>query len=426
MSRRSSIDEVAAGEDLVGLRLPVPERDVIVTSNLVAESSLRNRIKNAPAREVISFTFEELEDLHRRLAFDANQTSDKKREKTIRKVLRKIEEVLDEEDDFDEPEPLYEEWDDELPLPQSAHQLFRDVFGSTPSDAQSAPPCPLSFTASQRDTLRRMDTISLDIHKLLAGDSQEELQFNLSPRQFMVISMAIKEAIELSPDEKSATPFVDVAQRISECLFAAIKETAESDTEQEYHRSHASPTKQAFQLKITLDGSKPPIWRRVLVADCTLDVLHQTVQMAMGWTGSHMHQFEYGNDCFSDPSFELDGDDYDETRVFLSQLVADGCQKLRYWYDFGDDWFHTIKIEKVLERKPEDKFPVCVKGVGACPPEDCGGIWGYYDFLEAIRDPKHERHDEFVDWAGKDFDPNVFDIDDTNAALAEGIGKLEL
>ena len=114
------------------------------------------------------------------------------------------------------------------------------------------------------------------------------------------------------------------------------------------------------------------------------------------------------------------GTDYDETQVYLSQLVANGCKKLRYWYDFGDDWWHTITIEKTLKPKPTDHFPTCLKGVGACPPEDCGGIWGYYEFLEAIRDPKHERHDELVEWAGDDFDPNDFDVEETNEALALG------
>jgi hypothetical protein len=152
----------------------------------------------------------------------------------------------------------------------------------------------------------------------------------------------------------------------------------------------------SLSTKITLEGSKPPIWRRVQVADCTLDVLHQIVQTAMGWTNSHLHMFEDGEDHFSDPRFELEAADYDETQVYLSQLVANGCQKLRYWYDFGDDWWHTIKIEKTLEPQPTDQFPKCMKGVGACPPEDCGGMWGYYEFLDAIRDPKH---DDTMSWS---------------------------
>jgi hypothetical protein len=132
-----------------------------------------------------------------------------------------------------------------------------------------------------------------------------------------------------------------------------------------------------------------------------------------------MHQFDWDGICFTHPEAELDGDVYDETQAYLSQLVADGCRKLRYWYDFGDDWWHTIEIEKSIEPKPTDHFPVCLKGVGACPPEDCGGVWGYYEFLAAIRDPKHERHDEFVEWAGDDFDPECFDLDAVNLVLAQ-------
>ncbi len=105
--------------------------------------------------------------------------------------------------------------------------------------------------------------------------------------------------------------------------------------------------------------------------------------------------------------------------MYLGQLVADGCKKLRYSYDFGDDWLHTVAVEKTYTPKPGDHLPLCVKGVGACPPEDCGGIWGYYEFLDAIRDPKHKRREEFIEWAGDDFDPAYFDRDEVNIALAQ-------
>src|SRR5436190_2318881 len=205
-----------------------------------------------------------------------------------------------------------------------------------------APPCRIVLTAAHREALRSMDTISLDIHKMVAIESQDELEFDFSPRQVLVTSLAIKEVIDRLSDEEDkglVQPCLEIAQRISDGLFSAIEDTAELDAEQRYRKSQASPVKLAYQLKVTLNGSKPPIWRRLLVADCTLDVLHQLIQIAMGWTNYHMHEFEVGEDRFCDPRFELDCDDeiYDETAVLLSELVADGCQTLRYWYDFGDD-----------------------------------------------------------------------------------------
>jgi hypothetical protein len=264
-----------------------------------------------------------------------------------------------------------------------------------------------------------METLSIDIHKMLKTDSPDELEVALKPRQLLILSLAIKEAIRDCDNETSARPYHDIGQRISNGLFAMMEESFEQDAENRYRRSQAGPATLAYQLKIALEHSKPPIWRRVLVADCTLDVLHQVVQAAMGWTNSHMHMFQDGEDSFSDPRFGLDADDYDETQVRLSQLVANGCKKLRYWYDFGDDWWHTINIEKSLKPKSADTFPRCVKGSGACPPEDIGGIWGYYDFLDAIRNPRHERHAELMEWCD-DFDPDAFNLEETNKALERG------
>ncbi len=400
------------------MKLPVPERDIIISSKHT-DNELQARVREAPTRQLVSFRVEELEDLHRGLAYDANQTPDKKREKTIQRILRKIEEVLDDEDG--DAFEMLSGFGNRLTLPSSDRAILGPGPGSaTPDYPLSAASCPVLLTQSQRKLLCGMDTISLDIHKMLAVDSPEEREFKFNPRQAMVVSLALREAAELGNDDKSEQSYVEIIERVNDGLAEVLEETAELDAEQQYRQSQSSPAEFAFQLKITLEGSKPPIWRRVLVADCTLDVLHQIIQTAMGWTNSHLHMFEYGEDRFSDPRFELEEDDYDETQVWLGQLAADGCQKLKYWYDFGDDWWHTIKLEKLLRPKPTDKFPICVKGTGACPPEDCGGIWGYYDFLDAIRDPKHPRHEEFIEWAGEEFDPNRFDIEETNVALIGG------
>jgi hypothetical protein len=421
MARKRATKTTSDQDEIVALRLPIAEREVIMTSAHLAEAGILERVRNAPPRQPVAFDFDELEDLHRGLAFESEQTLDTKRRKIISRVLRKIEELLDEED-LAESEPWGEEWDDEPALPASPDDLFDSLFGAALSvpAAETLPVCRVKLTASEREVLRAMETLSLDIHKLLAVDTSDEFEIELNPRQFLVMSLAIKEAINQCENETAARPYREVGRQISAGLFAALAASAEKDRESRYRSSQSSPVKLAYQLKITLEHSKPAIWRSVLVGDCTLDVLHEIIQAAMGWTDSHLHLFQYGDDIFSDPRSEVDEAEYDETQVRISDLVANGCKKLRYCYDFGDDWWHTVAIEKSFKPKPTDGFPKCVKGAGARPPEDIGGIWGYYELLDAIRNPKHERHAELVEWLGDDFDPNAFNVEQTNAALARG------
>jgi hypothetical protein len=176
-----------------------------------------------------------------------------------------------------------------------------------------------------------------------------------------------------------------------------------------------------YQIKVTLDNSEPSIWRRLHVPDCTLEELHDVIQTAMGWQDCHLHEFRAGDERFvmaGTDEFDVPDDNArEESEVLLSELVAARRKKLSYWYDFGDDWRHTIKIEKTLRAAPEGDRPTCVEGAGACPPEDIGGLWGYEEFLEALGDPKHERHEELVDWYGGEFDPARFDVDEVNELL---------
>jgi hypothetical protein len=177
------------------------------------------------------------------------------------------------------------------------------------------------------------------------------------------------------------------------------------------------PTDRVYQLKITLKDVRPPIWRRVLVADGTLEDLHDVIQDAMGWQDSHLHSFTIAGETYSDPetAFELEMGIARET--LLSDVLTREKMKFTYLYDFGDDWAHDIVVEKVLPREEGQEVPVCLKGKRACPPEDVGGPWGYMDYAEAIRDPKHERHDELLDWSGP-FDPEAFDLDEINKTLS--------
>jgi Plasmid pRiA4b ORF-3-like protein len=187
-------------------------------------------------------------------------------------------------------------------------------------------------------------------------------------------------------------------------------------------RKKAKPelTSAIYRLKITLQGARPPIWRRLEVPDCTLADLHEDIQAAMGWYNCHLHSFRVGNREYSippPPGMGLDLEMEDSSGITLGQIVAAGVKKFRYEYDFGDSWEHAIQIEKTVEREEGVRYPRCVAGKRACPPEDCGGVWGYADFLEALADPKHERHDELLEWVGGEFDPEAFDLEGVNQRM---------
>ena len=175
-----------------------------------------------------------------------------------------------------------------------------------------------------------------------------------------------------------------------------------------------------YQIKVTLEGSKQLIWRRLLVpGDITLGDLHNIIQTAFGWWDSHLHQFIIGEVYFGVPHPEYDAylEMNDESKMRLQQITESEGFKFRHEYDFGDGWLHQVLVEKILPPEPGQVYPVCIKGRRACPPEDVGGIWGYHFFLEAIADPEHEAHDEFLEWAGDEFDPAAFDLEEANQAL---------
>lgn len=177
-----------------------------------------------------------------------------------------------------------------------------------------------------------------------------------------------------------------------------------------------------WQLKVTLKGSSPPIWRRILVSsDTSLAKLHRILQLAMGWWDCHLHQFEIHGRDYGVPDRELDYGQptVNERGVRLVDVIDGVKERFVYQYDFGDDWSHQIVVEKVVPREENQRYPVCVAGARACPPEDCGGIWGYRDFLEAIKDPKHEEHESMLEWVGGHFDPEAFNLVWINQRLRE-------
>jgi hypothetical protein len=189
----------------------------------------------------------------------------------------------------------------------------------------------------------------------------------------------------------------------------------------------AKKTSQVYQFKIALLDVKPPIWRRIQVADGTLDDLHAHIQAAMGWTNSHLHQFEIGGRRYGDPELLDDGwgdeDFVDSTEVRLSTLLEKKRKSFRFFYeyDFGDGWRHEIAYEGAQPAEIGVKYPRCTEGARACPPEDVGGPWGYMDFVEVMGNPKHERHRELREWFTAPFDPEAFDPLETTKDMRRGL-----
>jgi hypothetical protein len=173
-----------------------------------------------------------------------------------------------------------------------------------------------------------------------------------------------------------------------------------------------------FEIEIVLNDVRPVVSRRIQVpGEITLDELHHVVQLAMGWTDSHLHEFDVNGVQYGqhDPDWDLH-EVNDEAKAKLFRLVGSG-DRLTYSYDFGDGWTHTLTVEKVVEPEPGVGYPRCVSGRRACPPEDVGGPWGYAAFLEAIADPTHPEHAERIEWMGGTFDPAEFDLAEVNKVL---------
>jgi len=175
-----------------------------------------------------------------------------------------------------------------------------------------------------------------------------------------------------------------------------------------------------YQLKVTLDGIRPLIWRRIQVrGDITLFKLHKILQVVMGWQDYHLHQFVINGESYSVISIEADmlGDDFkDEKKFRLKRVIPGEKFKFTYEYDFGDGWDHTILVEKILRPAEELKAPVCLKGKRSVPPEDCGGKGGYHKVLKALKNPSRPENAQLLEWLDK-YDPEYFDADKVNERL---------
>jgi hypothetical protein len=177
-----------------------------------------------------------------------------------------------------------------------------------------------------------------------------------------------------------------------------------------------------FQIQIVLRGSKPKIWRRVLIpSDMSLADFHEVIQTSMGWENSHLHYFEKNNTFYT---LKIEGDDFldennkiDYRDLTVADLLTKKHDRITYEYDYGDRWEHDIFLEDITTVNPQIKYPVCIEGKMSCPPEDCGGINGYHDILFILKNPQHKYYENYKDWLDERFDPEYFNIDEVNRRL---------
>jgi hypothetical protein len=171
-----------------------------------------------------------------------------------------------------------------------------------------------------------------------------------------------------------------------------------------------------YQLKISLRDIRPMIWRRVLVPeDTSLTRLHTVIQTVMGWENVHLYDFAIRGQALGRSG------ESGSSNITLADCNLQKGESFFYIYDFGDDWVHDVKIEKLLEPKAKTFYPECVDGKRACPPEDSGGPWGYRDLLKVLKNKRHPDYRELRSWVGRSFDPEAFDLEDVNTRL-KGLG----
>jgi hypothetical protein len=273
---------------------------------------------------------------------------------------------------------------------------------------------PLRLTQARRRSVAEF-LAHLKPQLLLDRNNQRTLQFTLG--EIKEIAGVCRPAITKAPNGMERNSLRHVADIAEQAL--------EMFSEGKIHRIPAG--RRLYQFKITLKDIQPPIWRRIQVKNSSLDKLHEYIQTAMGWTNSHLHQFKIDGIVYGDPDLLCEGW-LDETQPVnsldtkVSAVIPEDGKRFRfeYEYDFGDSWQHEILFDGCLHTEKGSRYPVCLEGERACPPEDVGGISGYQEYLVVMADPKHEEHKSFMKWRGP-FDSEAFDAGATTRRMRRGL-----
>jgi hypothetical protein len=277
------------------------------------------------------------------------------------------------------------------------------------------------LSPAQRDVLLSVPSVSKRFKSRLA-----ETRSFFTIAEVSGMATALAEELPKSKGKKQFALLL-VVKHLLERLRDEVTGLIKVETAKSKKPKTKIPAGAVFQFKITLQGIEPPIWRRIQTKDCTLDKLHEHIQTAMGWTNSHLHQFKIDGVPYGDPQLFSEGMEGDtpplnSLRTKLSKIIPwDGKRfQFEYEYDFGDGWEHEILFEGFPSAEKSARYPLCVEGERACPPDDVGGTCGYQDYVKAMVNPKHKRHKEFLEWNGP-FDPEKFDAQAATKEMRKGV-----
>lgn len=412
----------------VALRLTAPERMLVLECVNFLDDNCLLVIAGTPASKPVMMTLDEIDDLSGYIAAEANHCADKKRQKKLDTVFEKAQGLLD-------------RYTDEVPAPQTLsmaearNKISSDMnslmagsklelisFQLHPKElTQSAS---IKLTSLQRETLTEHTDLEPAIKRKLkkAGEGTQTIEFNRIELNEIYDSTGEAATYARSKEKQRLMAVQSKIVRIFEKDHAALFEPMMSKPV----RKKLIVSDQLSQFRISLLDIKPTIWRRIQVRDCSLGELHQHIQAAMGWQDCHLHQFVINGESYGPNSADDFGTDmHDADDVILSQLLPKSGERLHwlYEYDFGDDWRHELLFEGFPPIDQKTKYPICLEGERACPPEDVGGFMGYAEYLEALADPSHEQHDELLEWRGW-FDPEDFDAAKVTRAMRDSAGNL--
>ncbi|MFY8201694.1 MAG: plasmid pRiA4b ORF-3 family protein [Pirellula staleyi] len=266
----------------------------------------------------------------------------------------------------------------------------------------------------------------------------------LERRQIAILLPEFAKRLELDEPNSRMIPFsLDEAKRVLDALKSDTRkhramvqsaleramESFENAIEDATGIGTINANKRLYQFRITLNESEPSIWRRIQSKNCSLERFHEHIQLAMGWGNEHLHRFRIKDEIYGDAQLLDDGFDdqnefIDSTGIKIGDVVPKSGKRIsfEYEYDFGDGWKHEVLFEGCLAATEGQKYPICVEGERACPPEDVGGIFGYNEYLKIIGDPNHEQHEEMLEWRGK-FDPEKFDSKKASKKMQRGMAK---
>ena len=401
--------------ETVPLKLTAAERRQILEESKYLSDDIQVRIQDAGPRQAIMLTLEELDDLIEVVAGAVDHCEDPKRKKKRDALALKIEGFAERFTEADDDAISPEEAGSKL-----AKAMQETLAGKNPgvvsfqlkrSPEQRDKKYPIKLTPLQREALICATQIKAAINRRLreAGDGPQVLTF--SEKELGHMHDELGQASVFAP-----SPYKQRIVAVYKKVFDLLEEVQLEAYGIKQPKQRSRPSTQsdlAFQFKVTLLDIMPPIWRRIQIPDGSLGDLHAHIQAAFGWWNYHMHQFEIDGERYGAPppdDFDFGLEMIDETEITLSQLLPKSGKRTRwiYEYDFGDGWRHEVMFEGYPPIDKQTKLPLCVEGERACPPEDSGGPWGFAEYLEAIGDPKHEQHKEYMEWRGP-FDASAFD-----------------